>query len=957
MALTGKFLADFSDFYDACLKAEISVKSIGQSAGTVGPQLDKMVEQFSGKKVVSEAALMVRAVESIGGASQLSEADLKRVAGTVEEALGRMKRAAIPIPPEMQKLGDTTAAALADIEKAAKPVPAKLDQVGSSSKEASKSTSIMSTALGFATGGLAMMGVQMTAEYAIGFIRDIHASADALTKLSDKTGLTIGELQKFEVAGADAGNSIDDMARAVSAMQIKISGGDKSALAALQELGIGFDDFVKLSPAEQFIAVSDAIRKIDDPARAAKLAMDLMGKAGVENLPVLKRGFDDVKDGAVGMSETSIRAIDSFGDSVSAKTKWLKVQFGEAYADIITMSTVASRQMADAWNKQIADVARNAPKLAVAAPLVVPGLPDNIEAIWKAQDEQREAIDKTVEANKKAAKAQESYNDALRSLVDNLSGGGAIDKSTQYLQALDKTIPVQQMTRDKQDSINKVMGDALEAYRAMGVDAPQAIRDVYVATMKAVPVIEDLSKALAMLPQNVQGITLSTQQTVTALGTLPGKAATAISQTKSIFAGLGTSLASDLGKNVLAAIQGGGSVIATIGGTIGNTLLDPEKSGIGSAIAKGAAKLPGMIGGALNAVIPMVGSLIGPAIEMATKGIEKLFGRDEESKTVNPLRDKFVEAAGGIGELNKQAVAAGTTLDAMLKADTVDKYNTAIKDLQKAFDFQQQSLQLAVDTAKKYGFTLEELGPAMQRQELDKQAQQLYKDWEVLNAAGIDTVAITGRMSESVNTYLHQAMAMGTEVPEAMRPMLEAMAKQGELTDASGNKIENLEDSGVNFAMTMSDGFKKLIEGVEKLTDAISKGLGTAVDTTSKKITTMPKTVDVQVKYHDPGFTPSQAGAPVESYAEGSGGFRNFGAGTPVVLHGWEAVVPRDQASTAGPALLAGTGGGGGGPAVNIVINAQGALFDTPGDLQRLADRVNEALTAKFGLTHRMRAA
>jgi hypothetical protein len=42
---------------------------------------------------------------------------------------------------------------------------------------------------------------------------------------------------------------------------------------------------------------------------------------------------------------------------------------------------------------------------------------------------------------------------------------------------------------------------------------------------------------------------------------------------------------------------------------------------------------------------------------------------------------------------------------------------------------------------------------------------------------------------------------------------------------------------------------------------------------------------------------------------------------------------------------------------MTVVINAQGAFFDTPGDLQRLAEKVNDALTAKYGLTNRARAA
>jgi hypothetical protein len=55
---------------------------------------------------------------------------------------------------------------------------------------------------------------------------------------------------------------------------------------------------------------------------------------------------------------------------------------------------------------------------------------------------------------------------------------------------------------------------------------------------------------------------------------------------------------------------------------------------------------------------------------------------------------------------------------------------------------------------------------------------------------------------------------------------------------------------------------------------------------------------------------------------------------------------------------VSGAGGGTAAAALapSIVINAQGAFFDTPGDLQRLADRVNDALTAKYGLRNAMRA-
>jgi hypothetical protein len=194
---------------------------------------------------------------------------------------------------------------------------------------------------------------------------------------------------------------------------------------------------------------------------------------------------------------------------------------------------------------------------------------------------------------------------------------------------------------------------------------------------------------------------------------------------------------------------------------------------------------------------------------------------------------------------------------------------------------------------------------------------------------------------------------MGTEVPEAMRPMLEAMAKSGDLLDANGNAITDLDAAGVSFALSMSDGFKALIDQVSKLTDAISRSLGLAITNVP------PLIVKGKVVYEDSEVpTPKDGGQALPAYAEGTDGFRNFGTGTPVMLHGWEAVVPRGD-STSGAfatvsAPVASTTAAALAP--SIVINAQGAFFDTPGDLQRLADRVNDALTAKFGMQNTMRA-
>jgi len=84
-------------------------------------------------------------------------------------------------------------------------------------------------------------------------------------------------------------------------------------------------------------------------------------------------------------------------------------------------------------------------------------------------------------------------------------------------------------------------------------------------------------------------------------------------------------------------------------------------------------------------------------------------------------------------------------------------------------------------------------------------------------------------------------------------------------------------------------------------------------------------------------------------FARGTHGqYLDFGAGTPVMLHGQEKVVPRGSAE-------ANAGGGWG--TTTVIVNAQGAFFNTPQSLQSLASKVSDALTAKYSLQGKLRPA
>jgi hypothetical protein len=196
--------------------------------------------------------------------------------------------------------------------------------------------------------------------------------------------------------------------------------------------------------------------------------------------------------------------------------------------------------------------------------------------------------------------------------------------------------------------------------------------------------------------------------------------------------------------------------------------------------------------------------------------------RDPEEE-VNDLRDAFFEAHGGFVEVQKSLVGL-TDQDLVKKifdAKTVDQFNAAVSEVMGLLDTQAAAQEALADATERYGFTIEELGPAMQRQELDKMAGQLLQDFELLKASGIDVGTILKRMGTNLSDFVNQSVAAGQAVPEAMRPMIEAAIANGEILDANGEAYASAEEAGITFAQTMSEQFSSLIEKIDQMVNAL----------------------------------------------------------------------------------------------------------------------------------------
>lgn len=294
--------------------------------------------------------------------------------------------------------------------------PAGLKKVTDTTKESDAALLQMGQTVNRVAG---YFGLAFGATTIINFGREIFRAADELQKLSDKTGLSVEALQAFKVAGDEAGVTIDTIARASTQLQDRLASGDRSAVQAVKDLGLSLEDLRSMRADEQLIAISDALRGVGDSGDQIRIINDLMGRMGAELLPLMKRGFDDVRDGAVGMSEEAVTALDAVGDAFTRAITGAKNFVGEGLGRIFQ----ARQQLEDAIRKPFEDTADQlqtvtalaeaaAPKMAGVAP---PGLPEDLDRI---NQELKESAEELIKVNEFAEKTAVAYQKLMSSVAN-----------------------------------------------------------------------------------------------------------------------------------------------------------------------------------------------------------------------------------------------------------------------------------------------------------------------------------------------------------------------------------------------------------------------------------------------------------------------------------------------------------------------------------------------------------
>ena len=974
---------------------------------TTTAAMQKMATSFSGDKLIQHAHNVAAAVNQIGGASKLTEAEQARVNATVGKALEKYAVLGKEAPTALRQLHEATKplpavneswwssftktasayiAGIATFETAKRVFGALVDFVKSSiaSYASAEAAQQKLTVAVQANGRAAPEVIQQYGKLASAFQRTTAFSDDLITEMQallvQVGGVMPSQMKRALQASTDLAAGLGIDLRVATLAVGKAFAGETGSLS---RYGIVIND--AQIKAQGMTAVLDAIHARFGGQATAQLETYTGRVAAFGN------AWDNIKEQLGGtilqgpILEALLRRVSAAGQAGAESAdqgavSWarfsLAIGAGPAQASVIAFL----EDYADTMN----EIARSHERATrIPSPFekwaeqraVIPGLTAGLALAEKAFAD-------TQKQEQEAKKAAEAHAKALEALRDRFSGEGVLKQARDYEIVLGRVGGASKLTREETEGFRKAFNELIEKYRLMGpagaatvahfealrekvaplrVEMTKATMDwtAYLGALEkahgknllaqeSIGLIEARMKATGMqvktgsqlfneLGQHIAGVPLplsvltagfrSNQQALDdIIDSLPKLDVLMVENVSKWTTGAGkfNEALGKLGPMFVQMSQiAGDSMSETVRwmGTLVSSMQMANQAGqqlkagglenitagaIGAAAAfqqatAGTSGWKTVLGGAatgaqtLGAIMPGLGHAIGAAAGAAAGFIKNLFGINSEAKKVNDMRDAFIAAHGGLHALNVKAVEAGMTLDTLLRVSKVKDFEAAVQQLTGTIASQaalnQEAHARLQEAITRYKFTIEELGPALQRQRLSEQAEQLFTDFGLLVAAGIEVETVGTRMADSVNEYLRVALVTGQEVPAAMRPMLERMAEMGLLTDASGESLTDL--TQIPWAETMTQGFDRVVAKLDELVRALARDIPGAVERATdalggigSALDDLPRDVTIPIHF---AFDEMPE---VPSFAEGTRGrFLDFGSGTPAVLHGRERVV------------------------------------------------------------------
>jgi phage-related protein len=183
----------------------------------------------------------------------------------------------------------------------------------------------------------------------IGMAKNAIDSADALAKMSARTGVSVEMLDKLKQAANLSDTSIEGVGKGLTQLGkslVAAQTGTGKQAEAFAALGISTTDANgKLRSTEEvMLDIANRFKDMPDGAEKATLAMDLMGRGGAELVPMLNMGGDAIDDFKSRISDDFASKAEEFNDKLTK----IGERFGELGVKLAEGLMPALEGMADA---------------------------------------------------------------------------------------------------------------------------------------------------------------------------------------------------------------------------------------------------------------------------------------------------------------------------------------------------------------------------------------------------------------------------------------------------------------------------------------------------------------------------------------------------------------------------------------------------------------------------------
>jgi hypothetical protein len=529
----------------------------------------KLAASLDGSKLEQRAHNIVGAINEVGGASKLSDAEARRMLTTLDAWIDKGQRIGKEVPADILKTRDSLVRTNTELTA----MPSKLTGIGSG---------LSSLAGAF--------GLTFSIGAVVGLGRELLQMGDDIVRVADRTGLLTSEVQKLSYIGGQSGNTLEELTSSIGQMQNRLASGDDSAIAALKRLNVNFDDLKAAAPYEQLEMIAEAVGKVQNPATQAQIAMDLFGKTGIAILPTLKAHFKELGDEAPVMSDKTVRALDTAGDSLAKFKAFAMVWAAEAYnylGKVFDRSVAAIYGYVGTLYESVAGIMSAMAKIPGASK-VWPSLEADIKGATESARWFKDAATAATLQSEKVAVAVRSAGPPLE--VFGKAAKTAGDHTHAHAAAMAEVVsisPEMQHALDLVTTMHEHEVSALKLEEA-GFKASQKASEDYIKHLPHAEVkllTRDLSE---MVPQidtvaaHVNIVTHELQESAKAstnwgtvfkgaLGELTVALASAFSGGGGILSGLkayGTTVATDFIGGLMSAIPGIGPALAQLAGPI-----------------------------------------------------------------------------------------------------------------------------------------------------------------------------------------------------------------------------------------------------------------------------------------------------------------------------------------------------------------------------------------------------